>query len=64
MRLIFRVCLLDPQDFKHTAEVGNFTMFVLSNIYFTAFYNIRHCRGTQRGWEMGIDGARHCLLIF
>jgi len=65
MRLIFRVCLPDPQDFKHTAEVGNVTMFVLSNIYFIAFYNIRHTTlGTQRGWEMGIDGVRHRLLIF
>jgi len=62
---MFRVCLLDPQDFKHTAEVANVTMFVLSNTYYTAFNNIRHTTlGTQRGWEMGIDGVRHHLLIF
>jgi hypothetical protein len=40
-------------------------MFVLSNIYYTAFYNIRHTTlVTQRGWEMGIDGIKHRLLIF
>ena len=56
--------LSEPQDFRHTTEFGTVTIFVLSNIYFTAFYNIRHCTGTQRGWEMGINGVRHRPLIF